>query len=1774
MKSRKQTLKQQAASRREFLAQLSRTEQADRSGSTLMIVLALLSLLAFTGMVFYTMASQEAASADYFSESAKNIVTVQDDPFPWALRQLIVGPDRFQDASMLSRRHSLVSGVVGFDTVPHTGKGVNIVYDGGLPVSDQNYDLSGDYPPTGPSGTIQILDPINFVDAPGAWLGANGANPGQVRDRVARMPEPDVDHTYPDINNVWLGYDGFGIRDLGPGAGPVANRYQEVRVTIPSYMRPGLMKSSNANGFNNNSSPMDADWYDHANHPEYAVRSMRPSVLHVGGFSNVDDSPIPRFVHHTSAADAAIRSRIGHFEFAPTAGSDFGKLGPLTGHSENEFELDVDGDNDGRKEGIWKDLAYPVQELEDGTLYSVLHSITVKDLGGNLDLNAAGNLSRMARRSTVPQHLSGAGIGGQSTATMSLSASNQALGPHEVSLTYALQPEASKIGGLSFYGGPADANRLEYANMQLMYLLWGRVDGTDIYDGRWGDPDALQRASQTGWAVNRMPRPGQPGTYAPFGSPLSPDNRQFGGLDGHDDNRDATYGVRSIARLRGVMHPIDGGGTGRAHMAADPRLPNRTNPLSPTRPDMYQAYEGYDVVIDDNGNLLNESKYIGGFDGDLSTTGDNLIANVFYNMGMDDPLETLYDHEYDNLLGDRVFAIDATAFLQLPNSSDRDKVSDRLYQLTEENAGIFGDDEARSRFTTFTNNLRGVKNAYPDAGSPRLWEWNDQDGDGREDFPPQFGVPAYSQDDPFRPEVRVLLRASYREPTELISQLPLSINHILDVNRAGGTPAIGTPAYLAYIQRAGLRFRGLTEHPRATDIDQASGLTFAELIDGSGGITNTIPVNDGMTGGDDDVALQSLGSPLLRYREFWARRDRQKLARDIYVLLYTFGGGLDTVNTANGKNPTLSNAPVSGVRSIYSDNELRRMAQFAVNMVDAMDADDVVTKFEYDKNLADGWNLDDDPYSDVETVSSAAGTDSGMYPLDDGDRGVVMGVEAQQLSFSESLAVRFEDFGKYDGALDDPTTIHNDAQTAAPLANEETDRRDRYLLHLELQNNQPYAVPLSVNGITGTTEAEHAIWQLARVDRESAGGAGAGNPSLAVQAATLNPIDSPSGATADGTTMSFMDGNVDIQGGGRFSIAMASVANAAVSDPLRSDPLATGTADLYLSTGAASFELISPNDPSVPAVMAGGGLTPHSNLDTIHTSHDGRYAYDENNTDKGHFLRDIPYATAGATAYHGNQKFGFNPAENSLEANEDSGQGFEVVLRRRANPNLPQQSLAHNPWVEVDRIRVEFKDYFEIMDIGGGMHTATPHLDELKSEERSNPLDATVVTLNDPMPAPGDQRYNSIAFSSDPLSGINDATTTTNATARFEIWQPHYDREFTSVIELFNLPVVGPKLLTNRLNRMRYSPAQQALVDPLSGVTDGMGNFRQGDPDLVGSASAIFLQPDFHTANPPGNPDPNDNAWYRLLNFVEVPSRVNVMLGDYFGRLRLPGKVNLNGISHKEVYAGLLDEPAEADISYTYGGDATNEFAPFTHPAVAAVAALSPEPLQDIGTRPVADTGTTAALDASGTAVQVVAPLPGPIAVRDRWFEFLAERDGPTLMWDQDNMQNTTFWIPGTPNARPFRSIGNPWKPEDSVLRPLAMDALDTNQETNRHWQELGSEQDHANPPVNVGPGVSQHQRHYLLQKVLNNSTTTSNTFVVYITVGYFRSEEVEGVIRIGERMGLDTDGDGNEQNDPGWGRRAMFLIDRSELINAWDEGSGTFDWERLVKFRVDLDIN
>ncbi len=207
----------------------------------------------------------------------------------------------------------------------------------------------------------------------------------------------------------------------------------------------------------------------------------------------------------------------------------------------------------------------------------------------------------------------------------------------------------------------------------------------------------------------------------------------------------------------------------------------------------------------------------------------------------------------------------------------------------------------RERFTTVSNSFRkfmyrhqlgpnlrpDVEGSAGDDDEPREWENtadsdgadnnNDgiPDGDGYLEFPPAFGpvgskIAPYSAKDPFRPQARRMLTSEIGDTRPVFGQLPLSINHILDVERNPQTPQEGTARFLQYMQRTGLRFRPLTEHP---DLTEGNTVTTA----------NTLPT-------------WSAASPVayppttVGEREFWARRDRQKMARDIFVLLYTTGG--------------------------------------------------------------------------------------------------------------------------------------------------------------------------------------------------------------------------------------------------------------------------------------------------------------------------------------------------------------------------------------------------------------------------------------------------------------------------------------------------------------------------------------------------------------------------------------------------------------------------------------------------------------------------------------------------------------------------------------------------------------------------------------------------------------------------------------------------------------------------------------------------------------------
>ena len=186
------------------------------------------------------------------------------------------------------------------------------------------------------------------------------------------------------------------------------------------------------------------------------------------------------------------------------------------------------------------------------------------------------------------------------------------------------------------------------------------------------------------------------------------------------------------------------------------------------------------------------------------------------------------------------------------------------------------------------------------------------------------------------------------------------------------------------------------------------------------------------------------------------------------------------------------------------------------------------------------------------------------------------------------------------------------------------------------------------------------------------------------------------------------------------------------------------------------------------------------------------------------------------------------------------------------------------------------------------------------------------------------------------------------------LYQPHYDRDFASVIELFNVPTWGP-----------YGPASPTTMN-VPGVSSGSSvSLASGLTHLMAHAHQRSRYRDYRscralirrkswpaatscrttpgprgstttdTASPaiasniqkgggltPPNPaaDVTENRWHRLLGLVEVPTRshrqleeppyqitagtINGSLGFY----RTPGKINLNTVRHPDVLAGLLDE--------------------------------------------------------------------------------------------------------------------------------------------------------------------------------------------------------------------------------------------------------------------------
>ena len=151
----------------------------------------------------------------------------------------------------------------------------------------------------------------------------------------------------------------------------------------------------------------------------------------------------------------------------------------------------------------------------------------------------------------------------------------------------------------------------------------------------------------------------------------------------------------------------------------------------------------------------------------------------------------------------------------------------------------------------------------------------------------------------------------------------------------------------------------------------------------------------------------------------------------------------------------------------------------------------------------------------------------------------------------------------------------------------------------------------------------------------------------------------------------------------------------------------------------------------------------------------------------------------------------------------------------------------------------------------------------------------------------------------DTIRADADAATPDPATD-FKVWQPHFDRDFSSIFELFAVPLFGPSELTRRLADIDHhvSGFDKTPANP-------QGKFH---PSLAGM---LFTNTDPDGDSTGASPDlTDDNRWYRLLEFVEVPSRSEDSIRERLTQIvRTPGRVNLNTVRDETVLAALIDDP-------------------------------------------------------------------------------------------------------------------------------------------------------------------------------------------------------------------------------------------------------------------------
>ena len=1539
-----------------------------RRGSALLIVVVLLAMLTGLGVIFYVFSAQERKTAEYYSEAAKatEFDLSVDSLMDFGLEQLIVGPaPYYRNSALFGRRHSMIPNMLGLDS---TGQRIDLTPFNGTPFK---------------SGVDAKYWNIN--DSP---VANNGNDPD-----YQAIANRDPDYTYPDVNNVFISYTGYT---------PTGEL-----VIIPSFHRPQNLRG--------------ATWYSD---PTSVNMLLRPHPGHVyvsppgqqlGNFS--------RFIQTDSEAVSLFGAGAKAFPFFPNDSNNDGQNGQGVWNGAVNYEYDVDNDGDGIPEGVWLDLDFPVQETIDGKQYVPLYSMTVIDADALLNLNVHGNLTRVWNGNMELTATNSAFVNSQ--IDPSVSVSNLGVLPAEVNPIWGLNRRPSGSVQISegsyandgFFGTANPINWHESANRELSFLLLGKysTNPTDLVPGRWGEESFLYKAITNGTSrqtnafsydlsgnplQNPWPGPGQTqiddngdaqqvtgafygANFARFGHPMD-----FSGLGSYYVGKNANYGLAGLARWP-TYSQYSNGSPAAAWTAMTNSIQNAL------------FNDGAETIVDSD-NLRTEDAQFG---------PDEMRA-LFMNstdfqayVGTSSRLTSLAPFNLDTTVSNFL-----TTYLVPPNPT-----------VPSRNTQSF-----RSKFTTRSWDRKQFSISRNSLTRP--WEFTaDADNNNYPEFPPILGGvhTEYSSTDLFRPVTRLLLETESNividstlpsNPSNAFRRsMRLNVNQLLVGPNGNPYPTVSPPpaSTASRVPKFDISFRPLTPHPDPTTLAPDPVSTVVQNRYGAtGNVQNSYPANGNFAG---DAQLQ----------EYWARCDRQLLARDIFAILYITGwpDGINPGPTIGAYSSLVLDDSTDGVQNQFL---LREMAQFAVNLVDSLDGDNIPTRFEYDLHPLNGWNVDDDPYT----------TSTSTEP----ERGEVWGVEHLDLTLSEALVVNIP--ANTDGDL---TFTQWD------------DSKKQNFCYVELRNPSLNSVDLS-----------NQAWRI-EVGPDYASTL---DPSLD-QVRRLKLLN---GTIASGAL--FTIGSTDKTTGGTHPSIMK------ISH--------TGTAPSNWDTDMTSW--------IAPAQLP-------LDLDLKDASSASRF----NLTD----------ATGGAVS------------SGALFDGSTTLNDVYVRLYRRASPDrqAPTSALqeADNPYVMVDQIHI---DNVQTDPRSGNGSKLTLMKTDKQADIEQCLTNLTSLQTREPFFGPdrttrAGAAPNAAAYYANTLAADN--TSTLKAVPQnFTRWQKVFDRSFASLGEVLQLTVGGFSNTEDLRKRAGTSLATAISV---------AGDSAAAEERFIKQGSTV-----------------NAGRWYRLLEFLEVPTREHVGIPGLAAALefpRVPGKININMLRHPEVLAGLIDDPrimsVQVDEDVNFNGT------------------LDPgEDLNNDGTINTFDPPRVVRTDLTITPTP---PNPYATNLTDWWRGFLLARDGnrgggTTIQPDPDS----GLYLPGVATAHPFRSftsaVSSYTSNEDTVLRSWPEDQINiatggTNDP--RQLFELGTQDEHlghdatgsSSPVAKLDPYV----RRRVLSKLMNNITTRSNVFVVFMTVKNFRADTSTGAVRIGGPLSSEV-------------HRGFFVIDRSQLEKAYDQSTNSFNFRSFIEFR------